>query len=141
MSNGSRAQKNSHKGLEKSDERPLARTASVPVLVMEDGPASSERLDTTLERLVPPHQLIRYPARPSAGMSTYEAYWFNRAYEAAKEVLEISQGKWNELYVVRLSGCGESGFNVATAGEITRDAMFKYYELADIVAAVRETIN
>jgi hypothetical protein len=141
MSNGSRVQKHSHKDLEKSDEQPLARTASLPVLVIEDGPASGERLDTILERLVSPHQLIRYPARPSAGMSAYEAYWFNRAYEAAKEVLEISRGKWNELYVVRLSGGGESGFNVATADEITGDAMVKYYELADIVAAVRETIN
>jgi hypothetical protein len=74
-------------------------------------------------------------------MSADEADSFNLAYKAAKEVLEMSRGKCNELYVVRLSGGGESGFNIATAGEITGDAMFKYYELADIVAAVRETIN
>lgn len=94
-----------------------------------------------LETLVSPHQLIRYPARPSADISADEADSFNLAYNAAKEVLEMSRGKVDELYVVRLSGSGALRFNVATAGEITGDAMFKYYELTDIVAAVRETIN
>ena len=94
-----------------------------------------------LEEMVSPQQLIRYPARPSAHISADEARSFNLAYEAAKEVLEMSRGKCDELYIVRLSGRGEFAFNVATAGEITGDAMFKYYELTDIVAAVRETMN
>jgi DNA-binding NtrC family response regulator len=42
-------QKHSHKGLEKSDERPLAQPASLPVLVIEDDPILSERLGTILE--------------------------------------------------------------------------------------------
>lgn len=59
----------------------------------------------------------------------------------APQQTQMSRGKCDELYVVRLSGNGVLCFNVATAGEITGDAMFKYYELTDIVAAVRETIN
>ena len=70
-------------------------------------------------------------------MSADEADSFNLAYKAAKEVLEMCRGKFDEMYVVQWFG----RFNVATAGEITGEAMYQYYQLTDLVAAVRETIN